>query len=59
MRALDFGELDDLRKKYGGTDQVFPLPDPSQVKPALVIKPHRDEARVQSLGAEVVNWEEI
>ncbi len=34
MRALDFGDLAELRKKYGDTQQVFPLPEPSQVEPA-------------------------
>ena len=40
-RALDFGELSELRARYGKTQQVYPLPDPSISDPSLVIKPHR------------------
>ncbi len=59
MRALDFGDLDDLRKKYGGTDRVFPLPDAADARPALVVKPHPAAARANKDNAEVANWEEI
>lgn len=59
MRALDFGELTDLRKKYGGTRVVFPLPEASITEPALLIKPHKDAARATKDTAEVANWEEI
>lgn len=41
MRALDFGEIDELRKKYSGTAEIEPLPLSSITKPALVIKPNR------------------
>jgi anaerobic dimethyl sulfoxide reductase subunit B (iron-sulfur subunit) len=59
MRALDFGDLDVLRAKRGGTAAVFPLPDPGRTRPALLIKPHRDAARASQDTAEVANWEEI
>jgi anaerobic dimethyl sulfoxide reductase subunit B (iron-sulfur subunit) len=58
-RALDFGDLDDLRKKYGNVRQTFPLPDPSQAEPALVIRPHRDAEKAAGRGADVANWEEV
>jgi anaerobic dimethyl sulfoxide reductase subunit B len=58
-RALDFGDLADLRNKYGQTNRVFPLPDPSGAKPALVIRPHRNVARMQKTGLEISNWEEL
>ena len=41
-RVLDFGEIDDLRKKYGTTAGIEPLPDPAITKPNLVITPHKD-----------------
>jgi len=41
MRALDFGEIDALRSKYGGTAEIEPLPVWGITKPALVISPHR------------------
>lgn len=59
MRALDFGDIDVLRKKHAGSAAVFPLPDPADAKPALVIKPHATAGRANKDTAEVVNWEEI
>ena len=58
-RALDFGDYDDLKRKYGSIDQVFPLPDPAIARPALVIKAHRNAARAQTGAPEVSNWEEL
>ncbi len=58
-RALDFGEFSDLRKKHGDVSRVFPLPDPSGFKPALVIRPHRNTASVQGQSPNVSNWEEL
>jgi len=40
-RALAFGEMSELQKRYGNTQQVSPLPDPSISGPSLVIRPHR------------------
>jgi anaerobic dimethyl sulfoxide reductase subunit B len=58
-RVLEFGEYAELRKKYGDISRVFPLPDPSVCGPALVIKPHRNNALVQSREPEVANWGEL
>lgn len=58
-RALDFGDFEDLKRKYEGKGSVFPLPDEDQTEPALVIRPHRDSARAEGAAAEVVNWEEL
>lgn len=41
MRALDFGELEELRAKYGDVVEIEPLPEASFTDPALVITPHR------------------
>lgn len=41
MRALDYGELDELRAKYGDTNAIEPLPTADLTEPALVITPHR------------------
>lgn len=41
VRALHFGEIEDLRKEYGTIDKTKGLPDPI-TKPALVIVPHKD-----------------
>jgi len=59
MRALDFGDLDSLRKKYGEANPIPPLPRFSLTHPALVIKPHRDAARAEREGAKIINREEV
>ncbi len=41
MRALDFGELDELRAKYGDVDAIEPLPRANITEPSVVITPHR------------------
>ncbi|WP_281653974.1 4Fe-4S dicluster domain-containing protein [Eggerthella sinensis] len=42
MRALDFGDYNDLVAKYGDVRDVAPLPSSSETQPSIVIKPHRD-----------------
>ncbi|MBI4529368.1 MAG: 4Fe-4S dicluster domain-containing protein [Deltaproteobacteria bacterium] len=39
LRALDFGPLDELRKKYGDLDSLEELPDGSITRPSVVFKP--------------------
>ncbi|MDO4937444.1 MAG: dimethylsulfoxide reductase subunit B [Sutterellaceae bacterium] len=38
-RALEFGDIEVLRKKYGKADAFAPLPSGEKTKPSLVIKP--------------------
>jgi anaerobic dimethyl sulfoxide reductase subunit B (iron-sulfur subunit) len=59
MRAVDFGELTELKRKYAGTDSVHPLPDPTLTEPAIVIKPHRDAKRAKRENAGISNKEEV
>lgn len=42
MRALDFGDLDEIQSKYGKVSDIAPLPDSSETQPSLALKPHRD-----------------
>lgn len=49
MRALEFGEFDELRAKYGAEASIEPLPSSDITQPALVIKPHR-HAQVSGEG---------
>lgn len=58
-RALEFGDLEDLRQRHGTLDRVFPLEDPAITRPALVIKPHRHAALMAGREPEVGNWEEL
>ncbi|PSU35855.1 DMSO/selenate family reductase complex B subunit [Photobacterium lutimaris] len=41
LRALEFGPIDELRKKYGTNADVAPLPSSLKTKPNIVIKPNR------------------
>jgi anaerobic dimethyl sulfoxide reductase subunit B len=58
-RALAFGDLEDLRARFGPVDHVFPMADPSVSRPAVVVKPHRHAAAAESREPEVANWEEL
>lgn len=39
QRAIEFGPIDELRKKYGDRATIAPLPDANLTKPSLVIRP--------------------
>jgi anaerobic dimethyl sulfoxide reductase subunit B (iron-sulfur subunit) len=59
MRALDFGELEDLKGKYGDSEQIFPLPSEEMARPALIITPHRDSLKAKKTKARIANREEV
>lgn len=44
QRALEFGDMDELRAKYGDAVHggVEPLVDPAITRPSLLVKPHRN-----------------
>ncbi len=58
MRVLHFGELEDLRARFGDLAAVYPLPEPNLTQPALVLTAHL-EALPPEDGLAVGNWEEI
>lgn len=58
-RALDWGPIEDLRSVYGTENGTAPLPDPTIMKPRLVINPHRDAQRWNSATGSISNPEEI
>lgn len=41
LRALEWGDMAELREKYGNIDDVAPLPDGAQTTPSMIITPHR------------------
>jgi anaerobic dimethyl sulfoxide reductase subunit B (iron-sulfur subunit) len=49
-RALEYGDLEELRAKYGTLNDPAPLPDPSLTAPALVFTPHKDTKRGDGAG---------
>ncbi len=54
MRALEFGELDALRAKYGDVQAIAPLPDPSITNPSFVMTPHKNAQPVGSNNGEIL-----
>ena len=56
LRALDFGDLDELRRRHGSLDTIAPLPDGSLTKPSMVITA---PATVRRDPVTIVNAEEI
>lgn len=59
MRVLDFGDIDELREKYGDIDNVHPLPDPSITEPHVVFTPHKDTQLATTETAKIGNEEEV
>jgi anaerobic dimethyl sulfoxide reductase subunit B (iron-sulfur subunit) len=59
MRALEFGEFETLREKYGDQAAVYPMPPAETTRPSVVFKPHKDAVRAESEGARIGNREEV
>lgn len=59
LRALDYGELDELKARYGKINSLYPMPDAGLTDPSLVITPHKDSVRAQNEPAQVGNREEV
>lgn len=58
-RALDWGDIDELRAEHGAENGIAPLPDPSVTRPNLVIAPHRDAQSWQAGTGRIANPKEI
>lgn len=41
LRALDWGEMTDLRAKHGNVTAVDPLPDGNLTNPSMILTPHK------------------
>jgi anaerobic dimethyl sulfoxide reductase subunit B (iron-sulfur subunit) len=52
MRALDFGPLADLQKRYGTTRDLEDMPSSSTVLPAVVFKPHAPKKQLVAYDAD-------
>jgi anaerobic dimethyl sulfoxide reductase subunit B (iron-sulfur subunit) len=60
MRALDFGELSELRAKYGDVNAIAPLPTADITQPSMVISPPKHAQRVGSdVGTLAILPEEV
>jgi len=58
MRCLDYGELDDLRAKYGKLNAIEPLPPSDITNPALVVTPHKHSQMSGNGTGAIMNLEE-
>jgi anaerobic dimethyl sulfoxide reductase subunit B (iron-sulfur subunit) len=58
MRCLDFGELDELRAKYGDLAEMAPLPSASYTKPSFVLTPSRFAQPIEGGSGRIINLEE-
>jgi anaerobic dimethyl sulfoxide reductase subunit B len=54
-RALEYGEISDLRAKYGNLIDPAPMPDPSLTGPSIVYTPHKDTRTTGTGGGQVLN----
>ena len=42
QRALEFGDIEELRAKYGSKNEIAPLPDARLTSPNLIVRAHPD-----------------
>ncbi|SQI44473.1 DMSO reductase iron-sulfur subunit [Leminorella richardii] len=59
QRALEFGEIGELRAKYGTANEVAPLPSASLTKPNLIVKPHPNARPIGDTEGAVQNPSEV
>jgi anaerobic dimethyl sulfoxide reductase subunit B (iron-sulfur subunit) len=59
MRVLDYGDIGELRHRYGKEGSVYPLPEPRLTDPAVVIDPHPSITAVGDAPLRIANGEEI
>jgi anaerobic dimethyl sulfoxide reductase subunit B len=57
-RALDFGELDELRMRHGNLADPAPLPDPTITRPSVVYIPTKFVQVTGKSGGRILNLEE-
>lgn len=58
MRALKFGELEELQAQYGTVDAIEPLPSGEYTHPSVVIKPHAKAERPGEGSGRLLNLQE-
>ena len=58
-RALEFGDIEELRAQHGELAEVAPLPEASITEPDLVIDPHHSARAVGSTQGKLANPEEV
>lgn len=59
MRVLQYGDIEELRAKYGSAGNIYPFPDPSITQPNTTFTPHKDSVNSDNRSAEILNPEEV
>lgn len=59
LRALEFGEINELRQKYGTTADVAPLPPSNLTLPNLVIKLNKNSKPTGDTSGHLANPKEV
>ena len=59
MRAIHFGEYENIKKEFGNAEHVPPLPERSVTKPCLVLTPPHNAPPMGSNMGTISNPEEI
>lgn len=54
-RALEYGDIEELKAKHGTLNDPAPMPDPSLTHPAIVYTPHKNTRTSQAGGGRVLN----
>jgi anaerobic dimethyl sulfoxide reductase subunit B (iron-sulfur subunit) len=58
MRALEFGDVEELRAKYGTVDAIEPLPSGDHTHPSFVVTPHKSAEAVGAGTGHILNLPE-
>jgi anaerobic dimethyl sulfoxide reductase subunit B (iron-sulfur subunit) len=58
MRCLDYGDIDELRAKYGDLSAVEPLPKADITNPAFVMTPHKHVQAAGKGNGRILNLQE-
>ena len=58
MRALTFGDLEELRAEFGTLDSIQPLPSGEYTKPSLVVTPHKKAELAEAGTGKLLNLPE-
>jgi len=54
-RALEYGDIEELKAKHGTLSDVAPMPDPALTVPSIVYGPHKNTRTSKSGGGRVLN----
>jgi anaerobic dimethyl sulfoxide reductase subunit B len=57
MRAISYGDLDDLKARFGRVSAVEPLPASEITRPSLVLTPHKDSQASGTGTGRILNLE--